>query len=383
MIVMKFGGSVLGSPEGLRRMARILQERGPEPAIVVVSAMGSTTRDLERMATLSRDGSASKAMTAADALLAMHQTLVDQTIGDIAMRDGLRAMLQETRRELDALIEGIAITRQLTPRTLDSVMAIGEVLSLHIVRHVLADAGLDACSIDARRVLVTDGTYGNASPLPEQTALRAEHDLRPLLDRYPIVVIQGFVGRSEDGVTTTMGKESSNLTAVLLASVLNIHNVMIYTDVPGVRSCDPSICDATLPRPSMSYSQARLAAVHGVKVLYPTMIEPAERVGVSITIAGMQEHMTEVTRISACGGPCGPIVSGTIHLGSGILTCVFGAATAWLDAVRAVAEQCSIEQFDVTWSAADSVGTMTLPERILHQAMIIVHQRLTIHETRP
>lgn len=382
MIVMKFGGSVLGSPEGLRRMARILQERGPEPAVVVVSAMGSTTRDLERLAIRSRDGSASEAMIEADALLDRHQTLVDQTITDVAMRDGLRTMLQETRRELDALIEGITITRQLTPRTLDSVMAIGELLSLHVVRHVLADAGLNACSIDARRVVVTDGTYGNAVPLPEQTALRAEHDLRPLLDRHPVVVIQGFVGRSEDGVTTTMGKESSNLTAVVLASVLDIHNVMIYTDVPGVRSCDPSICDATLPRPSMSYSQARLAAVHGVKVLYPTMIEPAEQAGVSITIAGMQEDMTEATQISALGGPCGPIITGTVQGGSAVLTCIFGSATAWLDAVRAVAEQCSIEQFDVTWSAADSVGTITLPERILHQAMIIVHQRLTIHETR-
>ena len=383
MIVMKFGGSVLGSPEGLRRMVQILRERDPKPAVVVVSAMGSSTRDLERIATLARDGSASEAMVAADALLAIHQILVDQTIADEAMREGLHGMMQETRRELDALIEGIAITRQLTPRTLDAVMAIGELLSLHIVRHVLTDAGLDACSIDARRVVVTDGMHGNASPLPEQTALRAEHDLRPLLERHPIVVIQGFVGRAEDGVTTTMGKESSNLTAVLLASVLNIHDVMIYTDVPGVRSCDPSVCAATLPRPSMSYAQARLAALHGVKVLYPTMIEPAERAGLSITIAGMQEAMTEVTRISASGGPCGPIVTGTATAGSSILTCVFGSGTAWLDAVRTVVEQCSIEQFDVTWSAADSIGTMTLPERVLHQAMILVHQRMTSHETRP
>lgn len=364
-------------------MVEILRERDSEPAIVVVSAIGSTTRDLEHLATMARDGSALDAMTAADSLLAVHHALVDQAITDGAMREGLRAVMQEIRRELDAMIEGIAITRQLTPRTLDSVMAIGEMLSLHIVRHALSNAGLDACSIDARRVVVTDGTHGNASPLPEQTLLRAEHELHPLLERHPIVVIQGFVGRAETGVTTTMGKESSNLTAVLLASVLNIHDVMIYTDVPGVRSCDPSVCETTLPRPSMSYAQARLAAVHGVKVLYPTMIEPAARAGVAITIAGMHKTMSEITRISASGGPCGPIVTGTVSPGSSILTCVFGNGTAWLDAVHAVVEQCSIEQFDVTWSAANAVGTMTLPERVLDQAMILVHQRMTLHETRP
>lgn len=391
MIVMKFGGSVLSSSRGLRRVAEILSEPDVQPALVVVSAIGSTTRELERVAMLARDAAAADARDAAESLFAAHTVVIDEAIRSTAVRGALMVQLQECRRELDLLIEGISITRQLTPRTLDTVMAIGESLSRHLVHHALIDAGLDACSIDARQVVVTDSTFGYATPLPDRTALRAEHDLRPLMDRHPIVVVQGFVGRSEDGVTTTMGKESSNLTAVLLASVLGIHDVTIFTDVPGVRSADPSLCPDTLPRPTMSYAEARLAAVHGVKILYPTMIEPAENAGVAITIAGIasdtvgtQAKMTaEVTRISASGGPCGPIVTAQLSADTCVLTCIFGEGMVWLQTVTDVLTQCAVTQFDLVWSAAERVGTVTLPSTAYRQALILLHQHMMIHETRP
>jgi aspartokinase len=173
-----------------------------------------------------------------------------------------------------------------------------------------------------------------------------------------------------------MGKESSNLTAVMLAALLHAPTVTIYTDVAGVRSADPMVCAYTLPRPSMSYADARLAATHGVKVLYPTMIDPAERAGVAITIAGVDSEQDQSTTIQESGGPCEDIVVlQPTASNMCMVTYLFGNGRTWLQAVDDVLTQCSPASFDMTWLAADRIGTLTIPDTIAEQALRIVHQR--------
>ncbi|MBU3741412.1 MAG: hypothetical protein FGM24_03895 [Candidatus Kapabacteria bacterium] len=381
MMVLKFGGAVLGSADGLRRMVELVRAHGQGPCVIVVSAMASATRDLEYIGALAVRGDRAAATAAADELVGRHRALVTEMLPQDAAAGGLHGLLDAVRAELDALIEGIAITGQLTPRTLDTVLSVGELLSLHIVRHTLAAAGCTACSVDARRIVVTDEVHGQATPLVEQTSMRVEHDLRPLLASHDCVVVQGFVGRSEQGATTTMGKESSNLTAVLLASVLNVPDVVIYTDVAGVRSGDPAECGTTLPRPSMSYAEARHAAVNGVKILYPTMIDPAERASVTVTIASI--HGGAETRIGPDGGPCGPIViTRRVDDTNTTITCVFAAGPAWLEAVRAVTNTSSPSWFDMTWSHADSTGTLTVSSDLAPTAVLTLHDCMTSNETR-
>ena len=380
-MVLKFGGAVLGSAGGLRQMLEIVRAHGQRPCVIVVSAMASATRDLERIGALAVRGDLVAARAAADTLVGMHRVLVSEVLPQDPATEGLHGLLDAVRAELDGLIEGIAITAQLTSRTLDTVLSIGELLSLHIVRHTLAAAGCHVGSVDARRIVVTNTEHGQATPLVEQTSLRVEHELRPLLATHDCVVVQGFVGRSEQGATTTMGKESSNLTAVLLAAILQASDVMIYTDVPGVRSGDPSECGTTLPRPSMSYAEARHAAVNGVKVLYPTMIDPAERAGVTVTIAGIRGG--DATRIGPGGGPCGPIViTRRVDDTKTTITCVFGSGPAWLEAVRSVTSASSSAWFDMTWSDADRTGTLTISSDLASSAVRTLHDCMTSNETR-
>lgn len=357
-------------------MADVVFAQRACPTVVVVSAMASTTRDLESMARLAQTGELAAARKAADAILDRHVAVVQEIALADAAAHGVRAALAEARAEVDGLLEGISITRQVTPRTLDTVLAIGESLALQLAAFVLATSGCSVALLDARRVIVTDDTFGSATPLLDQTSIRIEHDLRPLLAVNSVVVVQGFVGRTEQGVTTTMGKESSNLTAVLLAALLQAPMVRIYTNVAGVRSADPMVCSNTKPRISMSYAEARVAAIHGVKILYPTMIDPAERAGVAITITGMTASDEEATTIHANGGPCGPMVILQENTpGRCTVSCVFGDGITWIDAVQSVLTQCAPAWFDMAWSATDRIGTLTIPDAVAEHALRLVHQQ--------
>ena len=127
------------------------------------------------------------------------------------------------------------------------------------------DAGLTAREVDARTLIVTDSAHGHASPLLEPTRNRVQHALGTA--PAGIVVTQGFVASSERGDTTTMGRESSNLSAALLAASLDASGVSIWTDVEGVRSADPSMCTNSFSIEHLHYDQARIAAAYGLKLL--------------------------------------------------------------------------------------------------------------------
>jgi aspartate kinase len=379
MHVMKFGGTVLRTPEGFRRMAQLLRRDATRPTLVVVSAFATATRDLEFAARLALAGNPSAAHERLDHLMDDHRALVQATVPHADAREALAALLDEARTEIAALFDGVAITGQLTPRTLDAILAYGEFLALHVAKHALAAEGLDVTSLDVRRVLVTDERFGAATPLIERTRLRVEHDLRPLFHDHDVVLVQGFVGRSESGATTTMGKESSNLTAAVLGAVLGATEIVIWTNVAGIRSGDPDVCDHTLARPSMSYAEARIAADNGVKLLYPTMIEPAEHAGITIRIAGTDPDQHDVTTIAASGGPCDPIVViRDIDDTKATLSCVFAPGAAWLHAVANVVDRLGIDgAFDVERHESSRVAHLTIPRAKARVATVLLHELLT------
>lgn len=305
---MKFGGAVLASSEGFRHMVEILKgER--TPSLVVVSAFASATRDLEFAARLAKKNLSTEAFEHVDHILEDHRTLIRQVISDLSARSTLDALLSEVRGTLSNLLRGIAITQQLTKRTLDHVLSFGELLALHIARSVVQYGGIDVITVDAKTVVVTNEEFGQAAPLVEKTRIHVERNLRSLLELHRVVMIQGFVGATAEGTITTMGKESSNLTVTLLGSLLNVSEIIIWTDVEGVRSGDPDCCRNTRVRPVLSYAEAALAAQHGVKILYPTMIAPAEESHIAITIRSAANPSGEATSIGIDAMHSKPIVA--------------------------------------------------------------------------
>ena len=307
MIVMKFGGAVLGDAQGFLNMTSILAEA--DRGLVVVSALATTTRELEEAARAASEGSGEAAATSIARIRRSHADLIDNVISTDSLKIELQGHLNSAVNDLQRLLDGVGITRQLTPRTLDRILAFGERLALDIAHHALLDKGLDACAVDATELIVTSDAFGRAQPIVAKSKVRVDKVLSPLLEAHRFVLTQGFVGATERGQPTTMGRESSNLSATLLASLIGAERVEVWTDVEGVRSADPNLVSPTLLRPHLSYGQAQHAAHHGLKLLYKTMIDPVERSGIPITIRCTSAPDGDRTEINATPAPVDPIIT--------------------------------------------------------------------------
>lgn len=281
MKVMKFGGAVLRNADGFRQMSAILSSLDV-PAVVVVSAFAGSTRLLEAAAIAARDGNQKQSIEIARLVIENNRDLAYSSLSENIVADTLGKLIDDCARQLENVLRGVAITRQLTDRTLDLIRSFGEFLALHTVRHYLEKSGISAIAVDAADLIVTDNRHGAAEPLIAPTKRRLDCIFPEIIAKYRVVVIQGYVARGISGEITTMGKESSNLTAVLLAEALCADESVIWTDVEGIFSTDPHLVPDAVPIAAMSLHDAELAAQSGAKPLYTTMIEPARRSGIPI-----------------------------------------------------------------------------------------------------
>lgn len=282
------------SPTGFRQMVDVVQSlrTAGEPTsgslrpgiVLVISAFGSTTRELERSARLAQEQRLDESARVLDSIAAEHLLFVHELFCNSSAKQALELLVQETVLEIRTVLSGVSVTKQLSLRSLDRILAYGELLALHIARHLLADNGIDTSWADARRVVVTDDEYGAANPDMQKTQIHVNNTLLPKIQDHDCVLIQGFVGTTIDGATTTMGRESSTLTATILAALVKAQQVRIYTDVSGVCSADPKTFPDAITHTHLSFEQAAIAAHHGLKLLYTTTIEPANNAGIPVHI---------------------------------------------------------------------------------------------------
>ncbi len=385
--VVKFGGSVLRSVTGFRNMVEIVgqlltsadRER-PSQLLVVVSAFASTTRDLEKAARIAQTSDLQSALHTVDSLIDLHNGFAAQLLSTPESRVAIEELIVATGADVKSLLQGIAITRQLTERTLDRVIAHGELLALHIARHVIAESGIDAAWTDARRLVVTNEDFGAAIPLIEKTRIHVAATLLPLLHEHDCVLIQGFVGATENGVVTTMGRESSTLTATLLAELIGATSVTLFTNVEGVRSADPFVFSDTLHHRYLSYDQANIAAHHGLKLLYATTIEPAKRAGIPVKVVSASNPNGPATIISETSGGDTPILS----LEQGPELATISVTLCNLKVLFAALGKLAMSFNDSdTWFVVanphEHVFTITLPETNARSVATLLHQEILRH----
>ncbi len=308
-LVHKFGGAVLRSPEGFAAMAQRLHESDGQPLLVVISALGRVTRELEQAAADAERGEYGRALERLHHLVEQHQRYAAQLLGSQGQQH-VATILDETAAQLQGYLEGIAITGELTPRTLDLVRSFGERWALALVAAFLRECGFPVVAVDATELLCTDARHGMARPLLEQTAQSVERSLRPLLRPGQVVLTQGFIARSLRGEITTMGQESSALTAVLLAALVGAEELQVWTDVPGVRTCDPSVVPEAELLPALSYGQARRIAQAGLRLLYPAAIACAERWNICLRIRSAFTPEAGETVVSSVPGELVPMIIG-------------------------------------------------------------------------
>ncbi len=295
MIVMKFGGTSVEDAAAIRRLIDIVKsERGRNP-LVVVSACAGVTNDLVRAARIVQTGDRNGAQAILERLSNRHRTLAGELLtGD--RKKSVLECLEGMFNELANLVLGVHLLGELTPRSLDTFMSYGERCSSLIIASAMEEAGIPSRLEDARRLMVTDKTFGAAQPLPDRTGQRIRSVL-PTLDNGSVVVTQGFIGAAEDGTVTTIGRGGSDYSAAIFGSLLQADEIQIWTDVDGMMTADPRIVPDSKIIKSMSFAEAAELAYFGAKVLHPNTIAPAVARNIPVRVLNSRRPESEGTVI--------------------------------------------------------------------------------------
>lgn len=266
---MKFGGSSIASAAKINAVAGLVAAHHSREPVVVVSAHGKTTNQLIRAAQDALDGIADASEIARYHRMLVHELGLDE------------AIIEPLLTELQSFLHGVLLIRELTDRTLDQIMSFGERLSTRVVAAALRSAGIPATAVNAYDMgLVTDARYGSASPLsgiyPELAG-----NLRGV-DGVPVVT--GFLGRTDAGEITTLGRSGSDFTASIVGAAVGAEEVQIWTDVSGVMTCDPSVDPSAQSLPRLSFDEASELAYYGANVLHPSTLVPAIHAGIPVRV---------------------------------------------------------------------------------------------------
>jgi aspartate kinase len=283
MIVMKFGGTSVGSAERIRALADRVRERRAERPVVVVSALSGVTDQLIRGARLALAHDPAVEQVVPE-LVARHAQAIRELLPEGAARERVLAHVCACCEELRVVYTGVHYLEDLTARSLDAISAMGERLSAEIVAAALDALGLPSQAVDARRLLVTDDSFGQAVPDMEATGLRVREALVPLPEAGRVPVLGGFIGATAKGVTTTLGRGGSDWSAAIFGALLPAREIQIWTDVDGMMTLDPRVFPRARVIPEVSFDEAAELAYFGAKVLHPATIKPAVERGIPVRI---------------------------------------------------------------------------------------------------
>jgi aspartate kinase len=283
MIVQKFGGSSVGSAESIRRVLGIVRGQLDRRPVVVVSAMGKTTRHLLEGADAAAAGDLALATDILAELRDYHRREASPLLSP-AGRERLDEVLARDFGGLRQRIEVIAAAGRVTPQAADAMAGQGELLSSAILALALDHAGIASRWIDCREVLITDDAFTRARPLYEETEPRLRAALQPCLEAGQVPVLGGYVGSTREGIPTTLGKEGSDFSAAIVGAALGVEEVQIWTDVEGLLTADPRVVPGARLLRTLSFGEALELACSGAKKPHYGTLGPARRAGVPIRI---------------------------------------------------------------------------------------------------
>lgn len=282
MIVMKFGGTSVQDADALRSVAKIISSRVERKPLVVISACAGVTTELIRVARAAANGDEATALSGVRALRDRHI----QIAGELLLGSGWGVLqsIQNDVNDLEHHLKNISALKDLTPQALDQCVAYGELWSSLLLVSLLKQQGICSEWKDARAVMITDNGFSRATPLFDSIGHKAEQLFMPVLRKGTVVVTQGYIGATEDGMTTTLGRGGSDYSASVLGSALHAEEIQIWTDVDGMMTADPTIISDAQLIEEMTFNEAAELAYFGAKVLHPSTILPAVRNNIPVRI---------------------------------------------------------------------------------------------------
>jgi aspartate kinase len=297
MIVCKFGGTSVQDAEAMTRLAQIIRARRQSQPVVVASAMGKTTNLLLEAAQTAAKGKRQEALDLLTKIKEKHLKEA-QRLGIAVTEDWVFETIQTYFKELRDLVKGLAALGELTPRITDAVASYGERLSTAILTQVLENNGMPAQLLDARECIATDDNFTRAGILFDLTDAAIVEQFRPVIKAGRIPVVQGFIGRTRNGITTTIGRGGSDYSAAIVGAALDADCIQIWTDVDGIMTTDPRMVKEARRIKAISFDEAAELAYFGAKVLHPATLIPAVRKKIPVYVLNSYKPDQEGTLIT-------------------------------------------------------------------------------------
>lgn len=286
LLVMKFGGTSVGNAAAISALAAITRDHLKEwdHVAVVVSAMSGVTDLLLGGASSAASGDQTTYKRTAATLREKHAVALAELVPNADSAAATRASIEQLIDEFEVLCHSVGVLGEASPRAIDAIAGMGERMSVRLVAAALNAQGTPAEAVDATELVVTTPHFGSAVPLQPQTRERTRAHLLPLLERGIVPVITGFIGATEHGATTTLGRGGSDYSGAIIGAALDADEVAIYTDVDGVMTTDPRLAPDARVIPSISFAEMGELAYFGAKVLHPRTIRPVVEHGIPLRI---------------------------------------------------------------------------------------------------
>ena len=298
MIVCKFGGTSVADAAAIGRVIEIIDGKRNLQPVVVVSALGGATNMLLDIANKAANGELLTALQLVEQLRDRHLREATALLHGSSEAEELALDIGATFDELAHLAEAFKTLGYLTPRSLDAVAAIGELLSSQIVAAAFRRQGYPAVFVDARDVMRTDDFFTKAEPDLEGIRQASQERLVPHLQQGRIPVMGGFVGATAARVTTTLGRGGSDYSASLIGAAIDATAIEIWTDVDGMLTADPRVIPAAQLIERISFDEAAELAAFGAKVLHPATIAPAVQRGIPVYVFNSRNPAAKGTMIA-------------------------------------------------------------------------------------
>lgn len=284
MIVMKFGGSSIDSPQAYKSVANIIESRRSRKPIVVLSASGDTTDHLTQSIDAIVNGSPGDGHQLLRNIHESHQSMAETLIQEATWRQKYSDISGDYFSELHELLTGASMLHDISNRSIDRILSFGERYSTLLMHCYLQSRHISSSLMDSRDFIRTDQDFTRARPLfgESNRLIRQYLNLSEVGDSIPIV--QGFIGSTKSGDTTTLGRGGSDYSAGIIGAALEVEDIEIWSDVDGILTADPTIIHNAKVVNEMTFREAAELAYFGAKVLHPDTILPAVEKDIPIHI---------------------------------------------------------------------------------------------------
>ena len=307
MVVFKFGGTSIGNVERIKNVALILKSnlKKHKEITVVLSAFGGVTDNLVKMSVTASKGDPDYELQFKK-LEELHISVAKELL-PVKYQTETLSNVKLTLNELEDVLHGVFLVKEISPRSQDFIMSFGERLSTYIVSNYFNSVGINSEFIDSRKIIKTDESFGNA----KVDFVATRNLIKKVFDNSKkLKVVTGFIGSTTNEETTTLGRGGSDYTAAILASVLKAKEIEIWTDVDGVLTTDPRKVKNAFPIKNLSYEEAMELSHFGAKVIYPPTMQPALNKGIPVRIKNTFNPNFEGTLIGSRANSSSYLIKG-------------------------------------------------------------------------